>query len=85
MSDSLETRGFFKGFERNPFASVLLKGLSCLRRAARLLRDCDATDVEVSALVRDVGVVEFDDFGGRPVTPRVGAGADNDLEYATRS
>ena len=40
--------------------------------------------VEVSALVRDVGVVEFDDFGGRPVTPRVGAGADNDLECATR-
>ena len=85
MCDSLETRGFFEGFKRNPFASVLLKGLSCLRRAARLLRDCNATDVEVSALVRDVGVVEFDDFGGRPVTPRVGAGADNDLEYATRS
>ena len=85
MCDSLETRGFFEGFKRNPFASVLLKGFSCLRRAVRLLRDCDATDVEVSALVRDVGVVEFDDFGGRPVTPRVGAGADNDLEYATRS
>ena len=26
-----------------------------------------------------VVVVEFDDFVGRPVTPRVGAGADNDL------
>ena len=49
--------------------------------AAKLLRDCDATDVEVSVLVRDVGVVEFDNFGGRPVAPRV----DNDLEYATRS
>ena len=75
-----------QGFqERNSFASVLLKGLSCLQHAARLLRDRNATDVEVSALVRDVGVVEFDDFGGRPVMPRVGAGADNDLEYATRS
>ena len=51
----------------------------------RLLRDCDATEVEVSALVRDVVVVEFDDFVGRPVTPSVGAGADNDLKYATRS
>ena len=59
MSDSLDTRGFFEGFEKNPFASVLLKGLSCLRRAAKLLRDCDATDVEVSELVRDVVVVEF--------------------------
>ena len=27
--------------------------------AAKLLRDCDATDVEVSALVRAVVVVEF--------------------------
>ena len=54
MSDSLELRGFFEGFKRNPFASVLLKGLSCLQRAARLLRDCDATEVEVSALVQDV-------------------------------
>ena len=36
-----------------------MKGLSCLRRAAKLLRDCDATDVEVSELVRDVVVVEF--------------------------
>ena len=67
MSDSLGTRGFFEGFERNPFASVLLKGLSCLRRAAKLLRDCDAIDVEVSELVRDVVVVEFHCVVGRPI------------------
>ena len=87
MSDSLELRGFFEGFKRNPFASVLLKGLSCFQRAAGSLRDCDATEVEVSALVRDVVVVEFDDFVGLPVTltPRVGVGADNDLKCATCS
>ena len=67
MSDSLVTRGSFEGFERNPFASVLLKGLSCLRRAAKLLRDCDATDVEISALVRDDVVVEFHCVVGRPI------------------
>ena len=49
----------------------------------KLLRDCDATDVEVSALVRDVVVVEFHCNVGRPVTPSFGAGADNDLKYAT--
>ena len=46
---------------------MLLKGLSCLRRAAKLLRDCDATDVEVSELVRDVVVVEFHCVVGRPI------------------
>ena len=51
--------------------------------AAKLLRDCDATDVEVSALVRDVVVVEFQCDVGRPGTPSFGAGADNDLKYAT--
>ena len=64
---------------------MLLKGLSCLRRAAELLRDCDATDVEVSALVRDVVVVEFHCVVGRPGTPSFGAGADNGLKYATCS
>ena len=37
----------------------LVEKKSCDARAAKLLRDCDATDVEVSALVRDVVVVEF--------------------------
>ena len=46
---------------------MLLKGLSCLRRAAKLLRDCDAADVEVSALVRDAVVVEFHCVVGRPI------------------
>ena len=62
---------------------MLLKGLSCLRRAAKLLRDCDATDVEVSALVRDVVVAEFHWVVGRRFTPSFSAGADNDLKYAT--
>ena len=50
-----------------------------------LVRYHTATDVEVSALVRDVVVVEFHCVVGRPVTPSFGAGADNDLKYATWS
>ena len=75
--------GSFEGFDRNPFARVLLGRKEVLRRAAKLLRDCDATDVEVSALVRDVVVVESHCVVGRPTTPSFGAGADNDLKYAT--
>ena len=37
----------------------------------------------MSALVRDVVVVEFHCVVGQPATPSFGAGADNDLKYAT--